>query len=63
MECTCEVCGMKVKGFNCGKCDAPMVTETITTDSNKKVKVAKCPKGCGKIKSPACCGQDMSCSA
>jgi hypothetical protein len=62
MECTCDVCGMKVKGFNCGKCGKSLVTETITTDSNKKVQVAKCPEGCGRIKSPTCCGQDMSCS-
>ena len=27
-----------------------------------QVQVSKCPNGHGKIKSPLCCGQDMTCS-
>lgn len=63
MECKCNQCGMEVKGFTCGKCDEPLVADTITTENGQKVQVAKCPKGCGKIKSPMCCGKDMVCSA
>ncbi len=61
MECKCEKCGMEVKGLTCGKCDAALVTDTITKEG-KSVQVAKCPEGCGMIKSPACCGQDMTCA-
>ena len=62
MECKCNVCGMGVKGIACSKCNESLVTETITSKENNKVQVAKCPKGCGQIKSPVCCGQDMVCS-
>jgi len=62
MECTCKKCGMGVKGLTCTKCDAALVADTVTTDQNQKIQVAKCPNGCGKIKSPTCCGQDMSCA-
>ena len=30
-------------------------------DDGTEVHVSKCPNGHGKIKSPMCCGQDMSC--
>ena len=60
MECKCDKCGMGVKGLACGKCEAELVQETITKDG-KEVQVAKCPTGCGMIKSPTCCGQDMAC--
>jgi len=62
MECKCNVCGMGIKGVVCSKCNASLVTETITTKESNKVQVAKCPNGCGRIKSPVCCGQDMACS-
>lgn len=62
MECKCNVCGMGVKGIACSKCDESLVTATITSKENDKIQVAKCPKGCGQIKSPVCCGQDMVCS-
>ena len=60
MECTCEKCGMGVKGLNCAKCDAELVSGKVNKDG-KDIAVAKCPKGCGMIKSPTCCGQDMVC--
>ena len=60
MECTCKQCGMGVKGLTCAKCESELVHDTISKD-NKEIQVAKCPKGCGMIKSPACCGQDMVC--
>lgn len=61
MECKCEKCGMGVKGLACSKCDADLVEGTISKDG-KEIHVAKCPAGCGMIKSPTCCGQDMVCS-
>lgn len=62
MECTCEKCGMSVTGMNCGKCNSPLEKDTITASNGNKVQVAKCPQGCGMIKSPTCCGRDMTCS-
>jgi hypothetical protein len=61
MECTCDKCGMSVKGLTCGKCDEELVKGTVNKDG-KNIQVAKCPSGCGMIKSPTCCGQDMHCS-
>jgi hypothetical protein len=61
MECKCKKCGMGVKGLACSKCDKELVAETITKNG-KDLQVAKCPTGCGMIKSPTCCGQDMECA-
>ncbi|HEC19833.1 MAG TPA: hypothetical protein ENI97_10890 [Gammaproteobacteria bacterium] len=60
IEYVCEVCGMGVTGLKCAKCGADLVHEHITTDEGETVAVSKCPKGCGMIKSPMCCGQDMT---
>ncbi|MEI6741159.1 MAG: hypothetical protein WCK74_12685 [Gemmatimonadaceae bacterium] len=57
----CEKCGMEVNA-TCAKCDAPLVHDTITTADGRVVAVSKCPNGHGKIKSPLCCGADMTCS-
>ncbi len=54
----CCDCGMAVKGLTCGKCGAPLQSKTIKA-GGKDVQVAECPKQCGKIKSPMCCGHDM----
>ncbi|HLB42456.1 MAG TPA: hypothetical protein VJN02_06340 [Gammaproteobacteria bacterium] len=62
MECKCNKCGMGVKGLTCSKCNSELVKDIITANDGSKVQVAKCPKGCGMIKSPTCCGQDMACS-
>ena len=62
MECKCKVCGMGVKGLTCSKCDASLTSDRITKEDNQQIQVAKCPNGCGQIKSPQCCGQDMVCS-
>ena len=60
---SCEQgCGMSVNGLTCGSCGKELVHETITKDDGGTVGVAQCPDGCGKVKSPMCCGQDMSCS-
>lgn len=61
MKYQCNKCGMGVKGLTCSKCNAALISDTITVQ-NKKVHVAKCPKGCGMIKSPMCCAEDMVCS-
>jgi hypothetical protein len=56
----CEICGMAVNA-SCAKCDAPLVNDTLTLDNGTQVQVSKCPNGDGMIKSPLCCGQDMTC--
>ena len=57
----CKKCGMAVNA-TCAKCDTPLMNDTLQLDNNVTVQVSKCPNGHGKIKSPMCCGQDMSCS-
>jgi len=56
----CPKCGMAVN-ITCAKCGAALVDDTIELEDGTKVEVSKCPQGCGMIKSPACCGEDMSC--
>ena len=58
----CEKCGMSVNA-TCGHCDAPLQNDTLELPDGKEVQISKCPNGHGKIKSPMCCGQDMSCAA
>lgn len=58
---TCEVCGMAVNA-SCAKCDAPLVNDVLQLDDGREVQISKCPNEHGKIKSPLCCGQDMSCT-
>ena len=54
-------CRMAVKS-SCAKCDAPLVNDILTKEDDTTVQVSKCPNDHGKIKSPLCCGQDMTCS-
>ena len=61
-EYVCDQCGMGVTGMKCAKCGEELVHDHITTDDGQSVAVTKCPDGCGMIKSPMCCGTDMSCS-
>ena len=46
----------------CAKCDEPLVNDSLKLDDNSEVQISKCPNGHGKIKSPMCCGQDMTCT-
>lgn len=57
----CPKCGMAVNA-SCAKCDAPLVNDTIKMEDGSEVQVSKCPSGHGKIKSPMCCGEDMTCT-
>lgn len=57
---TCDKCGMGVN-MTCSKCNSELVLDSITKGDGSKVAISKCPNDHGKIKSPLCCGQDMSC--
>ena len=57
---TCSKCGMSVKS-KCAKGDEPLLNNTIDLDNGDQVQVSYCPICEGKIKSPMCCGLDMSC--
>ncbi|MCX6424304.1 MAG: hypothetical protein NTV96_07085 [Actinobacteria bacterium] len=58
---TCPKCNMSVN-TTCGACSADLVDATLTKDDGSTVAISECPNGHGKIKSPLCCGADMSCS-
>ena len=58
---SCEKCGMSVGTMTCGKCGKELLNDSLTKDDGNKVQISKCPEGHGKVKSPLCCGQDMSC--
>ena len=57
----CSNCGMSVNA-TCGKCNEPLVDDVLKKDDGSEVQISKCPNDHGKIKSPSCCGQDMSCT-
>ena len=46
----------------CAKCDSPLENDMLTIDNGTQVQISKCPNEHGKIKSPLCCGQDMTCT-
>ena len=58
----CSKCRMSVNA-TCGKCNAPLVNGVLNLDNGGgSVQISECPNKHGKIKSPLCCGQDMTCS-
>ena len=57
---TCSDCGMEVTNMTCGKCGSQLEHQVITRDDGSTVGVSECPNGCGRIKSPLCCGHDMA---
>ena len=57
----CTKCGMSVNA-TCGKCGEPLEDDHLQIDDGTTVQISKCPNNHGKIKSPSCCGNDMSCS-
>ena len=58
----CSECGMAVNA-TCAHCDSSLVDDILTLDDGTEVQISKCPNEHGKIKSPSCCGQEMSCTA
>ncbi|HSR14991.1 MAG TPA: hypothetical protein VLL51_04525 [Gemmatimonadales bacterium] len=59
---TCPKCGMSVGTITCGHCGKALVHDELSRPDGSAVLIAKCPDGHGKIKSPMCCGADMTCS-
>ena len=57
----CNKCGMSVN-TTCGKCNKDLVDDVLMLDNGSNVQISKCPNEHGRIKSPLCCGEDMSCS-
>ena len=57
----CNKCGMSVKTI-CAKCDEDLIDDVLKLDNGSEVQISKCPNNHGKIKSPLCCGEDMSCN-
>ena len=58
----CSECGMAVNA-TCAHCEASLVDDILALDDGTKVQISKCPNEHGKIKSPSCCGQEMTCTA
>ena len=58
----CNKCGMSVNA-TCGKCNTQLVNGNLKLENGSSVQISECPNKHGKIKSPLCCGQDMTCSA
>lgn len=58
----CSDCGMEVVNVTCGKCMAELEYKLVNRDDGSTVGVSECPNGCGRIKSPLCCGHDMAAS-
>ena len=56
----CEACDMSIGTMTCGTCDQELDHDSITTAGGDEIQVSKCPDGHGMIKSPMCCGQDMT---
>ena len=57
----CKKCGMSVNA-SCGKCNEPLINGYLEQDNNTSVQISECPNNHGTIKSPSCCGEDMSCA-
>lgn len=58
---SCDKCNMAVNA-NCAHCDTALENGSLTKPDGSSVQISTCPNGHGKIKSPLCCGQDMTCS-
>ncbi len=51
---------MGIGSMTCAQCGKELVHDSITTDDGTIVYVSKCPDDHGMVKSPTCCGQDMT---
>ncbi len=58
---TCDKCGMSVGSMTCGHCGKELEHDSLTLDDGSAVAISQCPDGHGKVKSPMCCAQDMTC--
>jgi hypothetical protein len=58
---SCAKCEMSVNA-SCAKCNLPLVNDSLALADGSNVQISRCPQCEGKIKSPMCCGSDMSCS-
>ena len=58
---SCGQCGMSVKA-QCAKCDVQLENGHLDCPMALPSSL-RCPSCEGKIKSPLCCGADMTCSA
>lgn len=47
---------------SCAKCDKPLVDDILKLDDGMEVQISRCPECEGKIKSPSCCGVEMTCN-
>jgi hypothetical protein len=47
---------------SCAKCDQPLENDMLTLPDGNQVQISICRSCEGKIKSPQCCGADMSCT-
>jgi hypothetical protein len=47
---------------SCAKCDQPLENDMLTLPDGNQVQISICRSCEGKIKSPQCCGVDMSCT-
>ena len=54
-------CGMAVNA-SCAKCNQLLENDQLTLDDGNIIQISICRNCEGKIKSPQCCGADMSCS-
>mgnify|MGYP001269324539 CR=1 FL=1 len=57
---SCTDCGMEVINVTCGKCGIELEYKHLDKEDGSSVGVSECPNGCGRIKSPMCCGHDMA---
>lgn len=59
MKYHCNSCDMGIDDLICSKCHTKLIKDEIQKNS-QSIQVAKCPKCEGMIKSPQCCGKDMT---
>jgi hypothetical protein len=57
----CKQCGMSIGTMTCGKCGKELRHSSLEKADGSTVHISECPDGHGKVKSPMCCGQDMTC--
>ncbi|KAI9094563.1 hypothetical protein DFS34DRAFT_233469 [Phlyctochytrium arcticum] len=55
----CPDCGVVVCDLRCGTCDRELKLESIVNSHGTATSVSRCPKLCGEIPLPECCGKPM----